>query len=70
MERSILQIIDLKKHYGTGSHIIHALDGVSISVEQSEFVAVMGTSGSGKSPLLDMMGGLDSPTAGQVIVRG
>lgn len=67
---SILQTINLKKYYGTKPNIIRALDGVSICVEQGEFVAVVGTSGSGKSTLLHMMGGLDTPTSGSVIVRG
>ncbi len=67
---SILQTIDLKKYYGTEPNITRALDGVSLSVEQGEFVAVVGTSGSGKSTLLNMMGGLDTPTSGNVIVRG
>ncbi|MDE5950014.1 MAG: ABC transporter ATP-binding protein [Acetatifactor sp.] len=67
---SVLQTIDLKKHYGTEPNITRALDGVSLSVEQGEFVAVVGTSGSGKSTLLNMIGGLDIPTSGSVIVRG
>ncbi len=67
---SVLQTIDLKKYYGTEPNITRALDGVSLSVEQGEFVAVVGTSGSGKSTLLNMIGGLDKPTSGSVIVRG
>lgn len=67
---SILQAIDLKKYYGTEPNITRALDGVSLCVEQGEFVAVVGTSGSGKSTLLNMIGGLDIPTSGSVIVRG
>ena len=67
---SILQTIDLKKYYGTEPNITKALDGVNFSVEEGEFVAVVGTSGSGKSTMLHMMGGLDTPTSGKVIVRG
>ncbi len=67
---SILQTTDLKKYYGTEPNITKALDGVSLSIEDGEFVAVVGTSGSGKSTLLNMMGGLDAPTSGSIKVRG
>lgn len=67
---SILQTIDLKKYYGTEPNITRALDGVNFSVEDGEFVTVVGTSGSGKSTLLHMMGGLDTPTSGKVLIRG
>ena len=67
---SILQTTDLKKHYGAEPNITKALDGVTLSIEQGEFVAIVGTSGSGKSTLLNMMGGLDVPTLGSVKVKG
>ncbi|PWJ48929.1 ABC transporter ATP-binding protein [Faecalicatena contorta] len=57
---------NLKKYYGTEPNMVRALDGVSISIEKSEFVAIIGTSGSGKSTLLNMLGGLDHPTSGTV----
>ena len=67
---TILQTTDLKKYYGERPNITRALDGVSLSIEEGEFVAIIGTSGSGKSTLLHMMGGLDTPTSGSVTVRG
>mgnify|MGYP002509482595 CR=1 FL=1 len=66
---SILQTTDLKKYYGAEPNITKALDGVTLSIEQGEFVAVVGTSGSGKSTLLNMMGGLDVPTSGSVQIK-
>ena len=67
---SILQTTDLKKYYGAAPNITKALDGVTLSVEQGEFVGIVGTSGSGKSTLLNMIGGLDVPTTGKVTVDG
>ena len=66
----IVETKGLKKYYGEEPNIVRALDGVDFSVEEGEFVAVVGTSGSGKSTLLHMLGGLDTPTAGSVMVRG
>ena len=62
----ILQAKDLKKIYGFGNNAVHALDGVNLSVNKGEFVAIVGRSGSGKSTLLHMLGGLDRPTDGTV----
>ena len=67
---SILQTKDLKKYYGSGETQVKALDGVNLTVENGEFVAIVGTSGSGQTTLLHMLGGLDRPTSGEVIVDG
>jgi len=66
----LIQTDNLTKTYGTGETAITALDHVSMSVEASEFVAVMGPSGCGKSTLLHLMGGLDLPTEGRVVIAG
>ena len=67
---AILSTTNLKKIYGDGENAVHALDGVTLSIEPGEFAAVVGTSGSGKSTLLHMLGGLDRPTSGSVTVDG
>jgi putative ABC transport system ATP-binding protein len=66
----ILKVNNLSKVYGKGDTQIKALDGVSFSVEKGEFVAIVGASGSGKSTLLHIIGGVDTPTSGQVLIDG
>ena len=65
----IVKTAGLKKYYNTGNCEVHALDGVTMSVEEGEFLAIVGTSGSGKTTLLNMLGGLDTPTSGGVQVE-
>ena len=67
---AILETTDLKKYYGSGENITKALDGISLKIEEGEFVSIVGVSGSGKSTLLNMIGGLDIPTSGNVLVKG
>lgn len=59
---------NLKKYYRLGTHTVKALDDVNFAVREQEFVAIIGKSGSGKSTLLHMIGGLDTPTSGEVYV--
>lgn len=66
----ILRVENLRKTYGTGEAQVHALDGVSFSVNKGEFVAIIGPSGSGKSTLLHILGGVDKPTSGKVYMDG
>lgn len=66
----MIKAAGLKKYYVTDNYEVHALDGVSLSVEEGEFLAIIGTSGSGKTTLLQILGGLDEPSAGGVWIRG
>lgn len=66
----ILKCGNIKKIYGTGDNRVIALNGINLSVEKGEFVAIMGASGSGKSTLMHIAGGVDKPSEGKVIVCG
>jgi putative ABC transport system ATP-binding protein len=67
---SVVRIRDLVKDYRRGSETVRVLDGLSLDIQQGDFVALMGPSGSGKSTLLNLIGGLDRPTSGTLEVDG
>ena len=67
---SIVETINLKKTYMLGNIPVHALQGVNLRIEQGDFVTILGPSGSGKSTLLNMIGVLDKPTEGKVLIEG
>lgn len=64
----VLETKDLCKFYGSGENLIKAVDHVSIQIMQGEFIAVVGKSGSGKSTLLHLLGGLETPTSGEILL--
>lgn len=70
MAKRILDIIDLKRSFTVGSETVHALKGVSFTVDAGEFVTIMGSSGSGKTTMLNILGCLDKPTDGQYLLDG
>ena len=66
----LIEIADLRKTYDVGDEPVHALDGVSTTIDNGEFVAIMGASGSGKSTMLNILGCLDTPTSGSYKLDG
>lgn len=66
----ILEVKNLTKTYGKGESKVYAVNNVSFSVDEGEFVAIVGASGSGKSTLLHLLGGVDRPTSGKVLIDG
>lgn len=69
-EQRLIEFVDVVKSYGEGETEVRALDGVNFTVDDGEFVAVMGSSGSGKSTSMNILGCLDTPTSGQYFFRG
>lgn len=67
---ALIEIKDMYKIYEMGSEKVHALDGVNLTVDEKEFVAIVGPSGSGKSTLMNMIGCLDKPTKGSYLLGG
>jgi len=67
---NLLEVNAISKTYGTGEAAVNALKNVSFSIPKGEFVAIVGESGSGKSTLLNMIGALDTPTSGKVLIDG
>lgn len=68
-QQEVLRVTGLTKTYGSGENKVQALKNANLAVMQGEFVAVVGTSGSGKSTFLNLIGGLDSPTSGKIVIR-
>ena len=67
---SLIRLDSIRRHYEMGSETVHALRGVSISIERGEYVAIMGPSGSGKSTLMNLIGCLDTPSSGTYELNG
>jgi putative ABC transport system ATP-binding protein len=70
MEQEVIRLVDIKRHFSVGAETVRALRGINLSIKKNEFVALMGPSGSGKSTLMNLLGCLDTPTAGQYFLNG
>jgi len=68
--RAVIELVDVKKVYRVGNEEVYAVNGISMKVEEGEFLCIMGASGSGKTTLLSLMGCLDRPTYGSVLIDG
>lgn len=70
MKKTIIEVSNLKKDFYVGDITVHALRGINLEIKEGEFVAIMGTSGSGKSTMLNILGCLDKPTSGSYLLDG
>lgn len=69
-KKKVIELQDIRRNFQVGDETVHALRGVSFTIEEGEFVTIMGTSGSGKSTLLNILGCLDTPTSGEYLLDG
>ena len=67
---AVIETVGLEKNYPQGDGVLRVLKGIDIKVIEGEFMAIMGPSGSGKSTLLNMLGALDKPSAGKIVIHG
>jgi len=70
MSKTVIELQNIKRNFQVGDETVHALRGMSFSINEGEFVTIMGTSGSGKSTLLNILGCLDTPTTGEYLLDG
>ncbi len=68
--KKVIELQDIRRNFLVGDEVVHALRGVSFTINEGEFVTIMGTSGSGKSTLLNQLGCLDTPTSGEYLLDG
>ena len=68
--KPVIELQNIRRNFLVGDEVVHALRGVSFTINEGEFVTIMGTSGSGKSTLLNILGCLDSPTSGEYLLDG
>ena len=68
--KKIIELKNVKKHYHLGDSIVRAVDGISLKIGQGEFISIMGHSGSGKSTSMNLIGSLDIPTSGKILLDG
>jgi putative ABC transport system ATP-binding protein len=69
-KNQLIQLKNISKHYKMGETIVKAVDGISIEINEGDFVAIMGPSGSGKSTTMNLVGSLDTPTKGHIFLDG
>ena len=70
MSKKVIELQNIKRNFQVGDEIVHALRGITFTINEGEFVTIMGTSGSGKSTLLNTLGCLDTPSSGEYYLDG
>lgn len=70
MDKPVIYLKDVRRYFLVGKFVVKALDGVSLSIKKGQFASIMGPSGSGKSTMMNLIGCLDTPTAGSIFING